>query len=252
MSVTVGLFVTCLVDVQRPSIAFASIQLLEQAGCHVEVPEQQTCCGQPAYNNGDESSAIKIAKQVIEAFEAFDYCVAPSGSCLGMIKHHYPQLFKEGLDWHQRAIALANKSFELSSFLVDELKYVDFNSSLNNQIKNTQITYHDSCSGLRELKILNQPRKLLAQVVGLELIELEDNEVCCGFGGTFSVKFSDISGQLVDQKCQQISATKASIIAAGDLGCLLNISGRLQRIKSDIKVFHWAEIVAGLTEQGGI
>lgn len=241
MNHTVGLFVTCLVDVQRPSVAFAAIKLLEQAGCSVEVPDQQTCCGQPAYNNGDVDSAQKIAQQVIEAFEGFDYCVAPSGSCLGMIKIHYPKLFKQGSDWHQRAVSLSERCFELSVFLCDELGVTDFGTRLK-----TKMTYHDSCSGLRELKIFNQPRLLLSKVKGLEFVELDDHQICCGFGGTFSVKFSDISGQLVDQKSQQIINTNAPLVAAGDLGCLLNIAGRLKRIGSDTKVYHWAEIVAGI------
>jgi len=238
---TVGLFVTCLVDVQRPSVAFAALILLEKAGCQVVVPKQQTCCGQPAYNNGDKASAQAIAKQVITVFEGFDYCVAPSGSCLGMIKVHYPKLFKLDSDWHQRALALAKRSFELSEFLCDELNVVEFGAQLN-----AKITYHDSCSGLRELNLFQQPRLLLSKVNGLELVALDDHQICCGFGGTFSVKFSDISGHLVDQKCQQISATKAPYIAAGDLGCLLNIAGRLKRIGSKVKVYHWAEIVAGI------
>jgi len=247
MTQTVGLFVTCLVDVQRPSVAFAAIKLIEQAGCEVSVPEQQTCCGQPAYNNGDADSAQKIAQQVIQTFEGFDYCVAPSGSCLGMIKVHYPKLFKQGSEWHQRALALAERCFELSAFLCDELKVTDFGASLN-----AKMTYHDSCSGLRELNLFDQPRALLAHVKGLELIALEDHEVCCGFGGTFSMKFPDVSGHMVDQKCQHIIDTQAQIIAAGDLGCLLNIAGRLKRIGSDIKVYHWAEIVAGIDASDGV
>ncbi len=247
MTHNVGLFVTCLIDIQRPSVAFAAIKLLEHAGCKVSVPEQQTCCGQPAYNNGDENSAQKMAQQVIATFEEFDYCVAASGSCVGMIKVHYPKIFKHDSDWHQRAVALAQKSFELSAFLCNELKVTEFGTSLS-----ARMTYHDSCSGLRELKIFNQPRSLLANVKGLKLVELDDHQVCCGFGGTFSVKFSDISGQMVDQKSQQIIQTKAQLVAAGDLGCLINIAGRLKRIGSDIKVYHWAEIVAGLNEIDGI
>ncbi len=237
----VGLFVTCLVDVQRPSVAFAAIKLLEKAGCRVVVPEQQTCCGQPAYNNGDKTSAQMIAKQVITAFEGFDYCVAASGSCLGMIKVHYPKLFDQGSEWHERAMALSARCFELSAFLCDELKVTSFGTALN-----AKMTYHDSCSGLRELKLFNQPRTLLSKVKGLEFIELDDYQVCCGFGGTFSVKFPDISGHMVDQKSQQIMDTHAQIVAAGDLGCLINIAGRLKRLGSDIKVYHWVEIVAGL------
>lgn len=244
MAIKVGLFVTCLVDFHRPSIAFASIKILESAGCIVEVPEQQTCCGQPAYNNGDQNSTRLIAKQVIKAFESFDYCVAPSGSCLAMIKVHYPELFKNDPKWYQRALSLSKRCFEMAAFLHDELQYFNYSSQLNGKL-----TYHDSCSGLRELKLYNQPRKLLSHVENLELIELEDNNVCCGFGGTFSVKFSDISGNMVDQKCQKIIQTGASYIAAGDLGCLLNIAGRLKRLGSKIKAYHWVEILAGIEQE---
>ncbi len=241
MKKTVGLLVTCLVDVQRPSVAFAALELLEAAGCLVDVPQQQTCCGQPAYNNGDRASSRLIAQQVIRAFEGFDYCVAPSASCLGMVKVHYPELFEPGSAWHQRALALAKRSFELSEFLCDVLNKTEFGSQLQ-----ATLAYHDSCSGLRELNIFEQPRKLLANVKGLVCVTLEDYQVCCGFGGTFSLKFPDVSGHMVEQKCQHILATQAAYVAAGDLGCLLNIEGRLQRSGSDIKVYHWAEIVAGL------
>ena len=238
----VGLFVTCLVDLMRPSIGFAAAKLLEDAGCTVEVP-RQTCCGQPAFNSGDRVGARALAEQVIDAFEPFDYVVAPSGSCAGQIKVHYPELFRGDPNWLPRADAFAAKTFELVSFLVDVLRV----SRVEAQFEGTA-TYHDSCSGLRELGVRVQPRRLLGTVHGLTLKEMHDAEVCCGFGGTFCVKYPDISTAIVGKKTANAAATGADMLLAGDLGCLMNMAGKLSRDGATIEVRHIAEVLAGMTE----
>jgi len=239
----VALFVTCLVDLYRPSVGFAALRLLEQAGCDVVVPPEQTCCGQPAYNTGDRATARDLARNVIDAFLPYDYVVAPSGSCGGMISHHYPALFSDG-DPHYRgkAEALAAKTHELVSFLTDVMGMEGVQARYEGIV-----TYHDSCSGLRELGIREQPRKLLGSVDGLVLKELADRDVCCGFGGTFCVKYPDISVRMVADKATDIRATGADTLLAGDMGCLLNMAGRLKREGSGVKVRHVAEVLAGMT-----
>jgi L-lactate dehydrogenase complex protein LldE len=239
--VRVGLFVTCLVDLIRPAVGFAAVKLLEDAGCTVEVPVQ-TCCGQPAFNSGDRATARQIAEQVIAAFEKYDYVVAPSGSCAGMLKTHYPALF-EGDEWAPRAAAFCAKTYELVSFLVDVLKVSNVAAAFDGTV-----TYHDSCSGLRELGIKAQPRKLLASVKGLTLKELYDADVCCGFGGTFCVKYADISNTIVTKKAEHIAASGAQTLLAGDLGCLLNMAGKLQRLGKKVAARHIAEVLAGSNE----
>ena len=240
-TIEVGLFVTCLVDLMRPNVGFAAVRLLEATGCSVTVPEMQSCCGQPAYNNGDDSNTLGIARQVIEVFENFDYVVAPSGSCAGMLREHYPRLFATDLKWVNRAHHLAQKTYELTQFLVDVVGL---------QITDTRYdglcTYHDSCAGLRELGIKKQPRRLLSNIAGLELVEMKDTEICCGFGGTFSVKYPQISGRLAADKVKNADRTDADTLVGGDLGCLLNLAGRLSREGRSLKVFHVAEVLAGM------
>ncbi|HVG50159.1 MAG TPA: (Fe-S)-binding protein [Xanthobacteraceae bacterium] len=237
----VGLFVTCLVDLIRPSVGFAAVKLLEDAGCTVDVPVQ-TCCGQPAFNSGDRNTARTIAEQMIARFAGYDYIVAPSGSCAGMIKAHYPELFAGDPNWLARAEALGSKTYELVSFLVDVLKVDRVSAQFPGSV-----TYHDSCSGLRELGIHGQPRQLLGTVQGLRLIEMQNAEVCCGFGGTFCVKYPDISNAIVEKKAANIAATGAQTLLAGDMGCLMNMAGKLQREGKDIDVRHVAEVLAGMT-----
>lgn len=236
----VSLFVTCLADLFRPSVAFASIKLLEQAGCEVTVPLQQTCCGQPTYNTGDYESTIPLAQQIIELLEPADYVVVPSGSCAGMICHHYPRLL-EG-EWRDRALQLAAKTFELTSFLSD-VAHIKLDGRL--PVKLPTVTYHDSCAGLRELNIKDQPRKLLRDLCDTQVTELQQTEVCCGFGGTFCAKMPEISGKMVGDKLNNAVATEAKILAGGDLGCLLNIAGRATRQGEDIEVRHIAELLCG-------
>jgi L-lactate dehydrogenase complex protein LldE len=236
----VGLFVTCLVDSMRPQIGFAALRLLEEAGCLVEVPQQQTCCGQPAWNSGDDADASSIARQVIAAFELHDYLVTPSGSCAGTISHGYPELLATDPVWGPRAKALAGKTYEITSFLVDVLDYAPAGRRLE-----ASATYHDSCSGLREMGVHDQPRALLAAVEGLELRPLEGDNVCCGFGGTFCVKYPAISNAIVTEKAEAIERTGADLLLAGDLGCLMNMAGKLNRRGSHVRCYHTIEILAG-------
>jgi len=242
-SISVGLFATCLVDLTRPSVGFATAKLLEDASCRVSVPTAQSCCGQPAYNSGDNADTEAIARKVIKTFEVFDYVVVPSGSCGGMIKHHYVQLFESDPAMASRARALAAKTHELVSFLVDVLKVDSTDATYDGTV-----TYHDSCSGLREMNIKDQPRALLNAVPGLTITESQERETCCGFGGLFCVKYPDISGRMVDAKVDDILATGADTLLAGDLGCLMNIAGRLQRRGSSVQVRHIAEVLAGMTD----
>ncbi len=239
----VGLFVTCLVDVMRPAVGFAAVKLLEDAGCRVSVPGDQTCCGQPAYNSGDQEDTRALAVRVIEAFEAFDYVVAPSGSCASTIKVHYPALFEGDGAMAERARGLAERTFELISFLEDVL-HVD---GIDAEFPAT-VTYHDSCDGLHELGIKEQPRALMDQVRGLEVTESAAAETCCGFGGLFCVKYPDISGRIVEDKVDDIIASGADTLLGGDMGCLLNIAGRLKRRSSPVRVRHIAEVLAGTVD----
>jgi len=237
----VALFVTCLVDLFRPSVGFAAVKLLEAAGCTVEAPRAQTCCGQPAYNSGDRANAKAIASQVVAAFADYDYVVAPSGSCAGMLRQHYPEMFADDPVMLPRAEALAARSWELVSFLVDICGMTGVAAQWPRVA-----TYHDACSGLRELGVRDQPRRLLASVEGLEVRELPGAEVCCGFGGTFCVKYPDISDKMVGDKADDIAATGADAVLAGDLGCLLNIAGKLSRQGRRVEARHVAEVLAGM------
>jgi L-lactate dehydrogenase complex protein LldE len=238
----VGLFVTCLVDIIRPSVGFAAVKLLEDAGCKVVVPSQ-TCCGQPAYNSGDRETAKALARQAIDAFQDCDYVVAPSGSCGGMLIKHYPALFAGEPDLAARAERFAEKSHELVSFLTDVLGVKKVAARYEGTV-----TYHDSCAGLRELGIRAQPRRLLASVEGVTVVELKESEACCGFGGLFATKYGELSSAIASRKADDIGNTKADTVLAGDLGCLLNMAGKLQREGSPIKARHVAEVLAGMTD----
>jgi L-lactate dehydrogenase complex protein LldE len=238
----VGFFVTCLVDSMRPSIGFAAIRLLEAGGATVVVPRRQTCCGQPGYNSGDRAGAKALAAKLLAEFEDCDYVVAPSGSCSGMIRTHYADLFRDDDEaTRKRVDALCVKTYELTDFIVNVLKLERVPGTFAGSI-----TYHDSCAGLREMGVKRQPRALLAKLPRLKLTEMAECENCCGFGGTFSIKFGEISARLADNKCRDIAATDAQAVVLGDLGCMLNIEGRLRR-RGDTKtrVFHVAEVLAG-------
>lgn len=239
----VGLFVTCLADLMRPRIGFAALKLLRATGADVVVPATQTCCGQPGYNAGDYGAARPLALKLAHEFADCDYVVSPSGSCAGMIRVHYPTLFRDTPDAAEIEI-LASKTYELTDFLECIAKL----ESLPGNFTGT-LTYHDSCSGLRELGVKTQPRALLARMPGVRLMEMAECETCCGFGGTFAVKFGDIATRMADNKCQAIDASGAGTIVAGDLGCLLHIEGRLRRRGNDrTRVLHVAEVLAGETE----
>ena len=237
----VGLFVTCLVDLMRPRIGFAAIKLLESAGCEVVVPETQTCCGQPGYNSGDRATARALASKVLDEFEGCNYVVAPSGSCAGMIRTHYPELFHDDPGTLERVNRLCDRTYELTDFLVNVVKLDRVPGLFNGTV-----TYHDSCSGLRELGVKSQPRALLGKVPGLTLKEMNEADTCCGFGGAFAVKFGEISTHIAERKCANIAECGADAVVLGDLGCMLNIEGRLRR-RGDMKtkVLHIAEVLAG-------
>jgi len=243
----VALFVTCLVDLFRPSVGFAAVRLIEDAGCRVEVPKAQTCCGQPAYNSGDRGTSRSLALAIMDAFEGYDYIVIPSGSCGGMLSRHLPELFAGEPELHARAEAFAGRCHELVSFLVDVIGRREIEAAFPGRV-----TYHDSCAGLRELGIKQQPRELLLGVTGVALVEMQEPEVCCGFGGTFCVKYPAISTRMVEDKVRDIEATGADTVLAGDLGCLMNIAGRLRRQGSTVKVRHIAEVLTGLSETEAI
>jgi L-lactate dehydrogenase complex protein LldE len=242
--VRVGLFVTCLVDLMRPRIGFAALKLLEAAGCEVVVPDAQTCCGQPGYNSGARAGAKALARKVLDEFSEFEYVVAPSGSCAGMIRTHYPELFADEPAELERVKQLCARTYELTDFLVNVAKLGAVPGNLNKTV-----TYHDSCAGLRELGVKAQPRALLAKVPGVTLKEMNEAETCCGFGGTFAVKFGEISTHIAERKCANIAACGADAVVLGDLGCMLNIEGRLRR-RGDMKtkVLHVAEVLAGTIE----
>jgi L-lactate dehydrogenase complex protein LldE len=240
----VGLFVTCLVDLMRPSIGFASLTLLESAGYEVTVPAGQTCCGQPGYNSGDREAAQALAKKLIDEFAACDYIVVPSGSCGGMIRVHYPELLAEFPEFSEAVQSIARKTYELTDFLVNVARIASVPGRFEGSV-----TYHDSCSGLREMNVKTQPRALLSKVAGLSLREMQQPEQCCGFGGTFAVKYGDISTRIADLKCEDVQSVDADALVLGDLGCMLNIEGRLRRRGDrDTRVLHIAEVLAGMTE----
>jgi L-lactate dehydrogenase complex protein LldE len=243
----VALFVTCLVDLFRPSAGFAAVRLLERLGAEVVVPPAQTCCGQPAYNSGDFNTARELARSLIDALAHYEHVVVPSGSCAGMLVRHYPELFKAEPLWQAKAETLARRTRELSAFLAEHGGENLIDASLQGRL-----AMHDSCSARRELGIHAAPRALLGKVSGLELVALKDAETCCGFGGTFCVKYPDISGRMVSDKAEAVAASGADVLVSGDIGCLMNIAGRLKRMGSTVRVYHLAEVLAGMTDAPGI
>jgi len=243
----VALFVTCLADLFRPSVAFASLALLRRAGCRVSVPRAQTCCGQPAYNAGDYSATKPLIKRVIQMLEPADYVVVPSGSCAGMICQHYPRLLSG--QWRERALELSAKTFELTTFLRD---IAGLSDSARGTVDSRGIAYHDGCAGLRELGIRAQPRALLRDLCGIAPAELEQRDVCCGFGGTFCAKMPAISAKMADDKLDDALAQDANTLLAGDLGCLLHLAGRARRRGLDLELRHVAEVLAGATDTAAI
>ena len=243
----VALFVSCLVDLFRPSVGFATVRLLENLGAEVVVPEAQICCGQPAYNNGDFATARELARPLIDTLAVFEHVVVPSGSCAGMLVKHYPELFKNDPLWHAKAESLARRTRELSVFLAEHGGGQAIDARFSGHV-----AMHDSCSARRELGIHAAPRALLDRVTGLARVELNEAETCCGFGGTFCVKYPDISARMVSDKAAAVIASGADMLVSGDLGCLMNIAGRLKRLESPVRVFHLAELLAGMTDAAGI
>ncbi|ROR34296.1 (Fe-S)-binding protein [Inmirania thermothiophila] len=239
----VALFATCLVDLFRPQAGFAAARLLEAAGCEVVVPIEQTCCGQPAWNAGDARRARAVARHTIAVLEPYARVVVPSGSCAGMIRHHYPALFADDPAWRRRAEAVAARTHELTAFLAAQGP-----GRLPPAPLAGPVAYHDSCSSLRELGVREEPRRLLAEVCGCEVREPEDAEGCCGFGGAFAVKFPEISARIGADKVARLAATGARVVLAGDLGCLLHQAGRARRLGLPLRFFHVAEALAGMTD----
>lgn len=233
----VTLFATCLVDMFQGDVGKATVELLERLGCEIDFPESQICCGQPAYNSGYVEETKPAMKKMIEAFEHAEYVVSPSGSCAYFFKE-YPHIFKGDPIWEPKAQALAEKTYELTQFIVEVLGVTDVGASLEGKA-----TYHTSCHMTRLLGVKEAPMKLLGNVKGLEFTELPEKDKCCGFGGTFSVKMAHISEQMVDEKVQHVEETEADILIGADAGCLMNIGGRLGRKGKPIKVMHIAEVL---------
>lgn len=240
----VGLLVTCLVDVFRPAVGFAAVRLLEEAGCSVDVPSTQTCCGQPALSGGDRETARRAARRMVDAFEGCTYLVAPSGSCLATVRRHVPQLLAGEPAYAGRAVALASRSWELLTFLHD-VRSFQVPREASRAFPYT-VTYHDSCTGLRELGVGDQPRALLQGVPELRLVEMEENEACCGFGGTFCIDYPEISTRMVAEKIGHAADTAAEVLVGGDVGCLMNLAGYARRQGRSLRVLHAAEVLAGM------
>ena len=237
----VALLVTCLVDLFRPRVAAAAVRLLERAGFAVGIPAQG-CCGQVNLNAGDRDGAARMARQIIRTFSRYEHVVAPSGSCVATVRHQYPALFAEASAERAAAEALAGRTWELTSFLHDVAGVRDCDVGLD-----ATATYHDACSGLRELGVRDQPRALLGPVRGLSLTELAQPEECCGFGGLFAMKYPEISARIADQKCAAVLGTGAQCLIGGELGCLMHLEGRLHRLGHQVEVLHVAEVLAGMT-----
>ncbi len=236
----VTLFVQCLVDGIYPEVGEAMVAIFNKLGISINCPLDQTCCGQPAFNAGYRRAARVAAKRFIEIFEDSESIVCPSGSCVDMVKNHYGELFEDDAKWFERAVQVGQRTFELSQYIVDILKIVDVGACYNGKI-----TYHDSCHLLRGLGISEQPRQLIRNIKKAELVEMKDPDRCCGFGGTFSVKYPVISTAMVDDKVNNIISSGADTVTGCDVSCLMNIQGRLSRIGSSVKTLHIAQLLAG-------
>lgn len=241
MRPTVSLFIQCLVDTIYPRVGWAMAEVLERVGCRLSCPTDHTCCGQPAFNAGYRHEARRAARRFIRIFEDAETIVCPSGSCVAMVRHHYPLLFEKEDRWYRRAQSVARRTFEFSEFLVDRLGITDTAA-----VYEGRVTYHDSCHLARTLGIRAQPRELIRRVAGAQLVEMTAPDRCCGFGGTFSLHYPAISTAMVDEKVQNILATGADAVVGCDMGCLMNIQGRLDRIGSSVTTMHIAELLAGV------
>jgi L-lactate dehydrogenase complex protein LldE len=234
----VQIFIPCFVDQLYPQTAFNMIKVLEKAGCDVSYNTNQTCCGQPAFNAGFWDDARVVCNKFLKDFNTVDPIIAPSASCVGFVKNYYPKLF-DNSSLHNGVKAIGQNIFEFSDFLVNKLNITNFGASLKGKA-----TYHDSCAGLRECGIKNEPRKLLTNVSGLELVELNDVETCCGFGGTFAVKFEPISVSMAEQKVENALATEAEYLISTDLSCLMHIQGYIDNKNYNLKTLHLADVLA--------
>ena len=233
----VQLFIPCFVDQLYPQTAFNMVKILEKAGCTVSYNEAQTCCGQPAFNAGFWDASKEVCTKFLSDFNAYEYIVAPSASCVGFVRNYYGKLFKDSPQ-EEEVANIGKNIFELSDFLVNQLKINSFGAVLNGKA-----TYHDSCAGLRECKIKNEPRLLLSQVAGLELTEMNDVETCCGFGGTFAVKYEPISIAMAEQKVEHALATNAEYLISTDLSCLMHLQGYIDNKKYPLKTMHLADVL---------
>ena len=234
----VSIFIPCFIDQLYPQVGFNMVKVLEKVGCTVSYNSNQTCCGQPAFNAGFHGEAKDVCDKFIKDFEDAEYIVAPSASCVGFVRNYYQKLFNNSIQ-KDKALQVSAKIYEFSEFLVDVMKIEDVGASFN-----AKITYHDSCAALRECNIKSAPRTLLHHVKGLELIEMEDVETCCGFGGSFAIKFEPISVAMADQKITHASVTEAEYLVSTDMSCLMHIDGCIQHKKSNLKVLHLADILA--------
>lgn len=237
---SVTLFIPCLIDRLYPEVGEAVVAIFRNLGIKIDYPENQTCCGQPAYNSGYKREAATAARHFIRVFEPAEAIVCPSGSCVHMVRHHYPELFKNNAGWRNRAEKIGEKTFELTEFLVDILDVADLGARFSGRV-----TYHDSCHLLRGLGVREQPRKLIRAVAGAEFVEMAESDRCCGFGGGFSVKYPEISGALVADKVKHIMDVLPDAVVGADMGCLMNIQGRLSRMGSSIRTLHIAQLLAG-------
>ena len=235
---TVQLFVPCFIDQLYPQVAFNTIKVLEKAGCIVKYNEKQTCCGQPAFNAGFWGESKDVCTKFVQDFDGADYIVSPSASCTGFVRNNYGKLFENNA-FQSPAKKVTNRMFELSEFLVKILNVTDLGASFNGKV-----TYHDSCAGLRECNIKTEPRTLLNAVNGVELVEMNDTDMCCGFGGSFAVKFDTISVAMADQKIDNAIATNAEYIVSTDMSCLMHLDGRINFNGQAIKVLHLADVLA--------
>jgi len=234
----VQLFIPCFIDQLYPQVAFNTVKVLEKAGCTVAYNTQQTCCGQPAFNAGFWGESKDVCTKFVQDFDGADYIVSPSASCAGFIRNNYGKLFENNA-FQSPAKKVASQIFELSEFLVKILGIKELGASFNGKA-----TFHDSCAGLRECNIKAEPRALLSQVEGLELVEMNDTETCCGFGGSFAVKYDTISVAMADQKIDNAIATEAEFIISTDMSCLMHLDGRINHHGQQIKVIHLADILA--------
>ncbi len=236
----VALFVTCLGDMFFPQVGEATVQLLERAGMEVDFPERQTCCGQPAYNSGFQRVTRQFAEHFLNVFESAECVVSPFGSCVALVKNEYPHLFDDNPALRTRIEQLGARTYELTTFLVNVLGIEDFGARFP-----ARVTYHDGCHALRGLGIHDEPRRLLSHVEGLELVEMEPPEWCCGFGGTFAVRMPEVSGAMLNEKLRRITATNAQYVVSTELGCMMNIGGGLTRHKLAPRIIHLANVLAG-------